>query len=186
MKLDLSNLNVLVDLETLSLRKDAVILSIGAVAFTKDGITDQFYINIDPKSCEKHGLRTDAGTAEWWTNTALKSPDTYKALLHRRVSLPCALELFDVWYQGFQFYPSGIWGNSPSFDLDIFANAFNVVGREKPWSFGYERDFRTIRNLASSKPDVQNADWHNALADARYEAEMLIEIFRQLNGTAAQ
>src|SRR5690348_4173144 len=56
--------DVMVDIETLSTRYDAAILSIGAVAFDrKTGILGpQFLICIDPRSTQDAGLHIDAGT----------------------------------------------------------------------------------------------------------------------------
>ena len=44
--------HIMIDLETLSTRAHATILSIGAVKFNiQDGIFEEFYINVDAKTC---------------------------------------------------------------------------------------------------------------------------------------
>ena len=64
----------MVDLESLSTRPDAVLLTFGAVRFRptdndvgKDPFEmEHFYRRIDPESCTKLGLQIDEPTMEWW------------------------------------------------------------------------------------------------------------------------
>ena len=61
----------------------------------------------------------------------------------------------------------------------ILGNAFRACGIPVPWNFYDERCYRTLKSLF---PQLKAADTrgtkHNALEDARYQAEHLIKIIR--------
>ena len=73
----------MIDVECLSTRPDAVLLTFGAIRFRptdndvdKDPFKlEHFYRRVDPESCTKIGLQTDEPTLEWWA----KQDDEVKA-----------------------------------------------------------------------------------------------------------
>ena len=65
--MDIYSRQVVLDLETLSTRSNAAIVSIGAVAIDNLEIVDTFYINVDAKTCKEAGLHIDPLTVEWWS-----------------------------------------------------------------------------------------------------------------------
>jgi hypothetical protein len=60
--------DVMVDIETLSTRLNAVVLSIGAVAFDpySDQIGHSFSIQLDPQEQMEKGRHVDINTIKWW------------------------------------------------------------------------------------------------------------------------
>src|ERR1035437_5938474 len=71
--------HIMLDLETMSTRANAAIVSIGAVKFTfESGMTDEFLINVDPISCHKKGLHIDPSTIEWWKTQPKEAMDAWK------------------------------------------------------------------------------------------------------------
>ena len=113
----MSKQHVMVDLETLSIRPYAAIVSIGAVKFTEqDGILDTFYINVDGQSCKDHGLHIDPKTIEWWSK---QSPEARKALTDNPQPLVVALEEFSNFYG--EDPTTIIWGNGSAFHVSYTA-----------------------------------------------------------------
>lgn len=174
----------MVDIESMSLRPNAAIVSIGAVGFnfvTLD-IGPKFYINISLESCQDAGLYIDADTVLWWMK---QSDDARKALLRNPQDLTLGLTEFAMWLRD-NCTPSNsvrMWANSPAFDLVIVGNAYHVTGQERPWNFRNECDYRTVRTLYPNvESDVGTGTHHNALDDALWQTEHLLKIRRTLKG----
>lgn len=161
----------MVDIETLGLEPGCIILSIGAVEFNANGIGDEFYRNIDIESCQDAGLTIDAGTLDWW----MKQDDEVKKVLTGGDSLEDALSEFNNFYYGTisgMEKASEIWANSPSFDCEILDAAYQAVGKESPWKYYNERCFRTLNNLPIMTNPEQEGNKHDALDDARHQANI--------------
>jgi len=150
--------DIMVDLETLSVRPHAAIVIIGAIKFNRfetweKNINDEdlkkldvFYRRIKIDSCKDIGLHVDEINKEWWKEQdpeiqfeALENPD--------RVTLQVALEEFKEWF-GTDTHVK-IWGNGSGFDCSVLGEAYTRCGIEKPWKFWMERDLRTIMDLAN-------------------------------------
>lgn len=157
--------HIMVDIETLSTKSNAHILSIGAVAFTALGKKGRFYRTIAIKD---YGLHLDAETIAWWA----KQPESVRlAAFSDTQDLVTVLEDFHAFVSAGCDY---IWANSVSFDLPILANAYASVGLAKPWNFRQEMCYRTIKNLHPNLPVAANPDAHNALADAEFQTKYLL------------
>jgi exodeoxyribonuclease VIII len=166
---------VMVDLETLSVRPNAAILVIGAIKFNrgekwKDDFDikdldklDFFYVRIKLDSCANAGLHIDPVTEKWWSEQDEESK--YEALTNPfRVSLKEALMSFKEWF-GYNHYTK-IWGNGSSFDCTILGEAYKRCGMEIPWKFFNERDLRTVMDLGNVRMcDLPQYGKHNALYD---------------------
>lgn len=165
----------MMDLETLSVRPNAVILVIGAIKFNrgetwnenlkKNDIkkTDSFYRLIEIDSCIKEGMHVDPDTEKWWhaQHTSVK----YDALINTdRIPLRQALEEFCKWFGSNQ--RTKIWGNGSSFDCTILGEAYKICKMIPPWKFWLERDLRTITDLGCVRMcDLPQYQKHNALYD---------------------
>lgn len=170
--LDESQIQVMLDIETLSLEPNACIVSIGSVKFTlEDGVFDEFSVNTDPFDCKQIGLHIDPDTIAWWKKqdpaiTALWKVDPQP--------LKTALLDFSTWF-GTKSMP--IWGNSPSFDCVVVKEAMKATGVSCPWTFRDECDYRTLCKLVTipyTKPD----DLHSALGDAKSQTTHLMKILK--------
>lgn len=173
-------MNVMLDLETLSTHNFAVILSIGACKFEPqlDGISDSFYVRVDPESCQKIGLRIDAPTVMWWLSP--ERDEGRKKLLappEERWDIHDALDGFAQWYGR---DPLPTWGNGAGFDNVIIRNAFTLAGMECPWGFRDDRCFRTLKVMSGglSVPHVGTA--HDALDDAVHQAKLTQAILKHI------
>lgn len=167
---------VVVDLETLSTRPNAVITSIGAVAFDlENGILDEFFINVDPMDGKKAGLHIDPDTIAWWQK---QSPEAIASWQTDPQPLTEALAKFAEFYKGSQ----PIWGNGSVFDITILESAYYATGWRDmhptmPWKYWDIYDMRTLTSILGKRLEKTEVD-HNALHDARAEAKLLIEMLR--------
>ena len=164
-------IQVMLDLETMSVRSNAAIASIGAVKFeVGTGIIDQFYRTVDLRTCKAVGLHIDPETVEWWNK---QSKEARQALLKDNVSLNQALDDFTEWF-GRSSLPT--WGNGAGFDNVIMENAYQAVGSKRPWRPWEDRCYRTIKNIIQVPADERQGVYHNALDDALHQTKHLLKI----------
>ncbi len=161
--------NVMIDLETLSTRPTAAVLSIGACYFDENGVGETFYRNIDETL--RHKFHVDKSTVDWWKG---QSPQARMGLLIDQKELVNVLFDFAEWL-GFKIAPL-MWSNGADFDLPILVNLYSQTGCEPPFKFYNSRCYRTIKNLFPIAPLVRKGEKHNALDDAVSQAEHLIAI----------
>ena len=161
---------IVVDLETLSIKPNACIVSIGAVLIENMEITDTFYINVDGRTCKEAGLDIDPDTIKWWGE---QSKEAQQAWQKNPVPLQEALDKFTTWY-GKQSIP--IWGYGANFDIVILESALRAMEMEIPWKFWDIACLRTLMNVLDKR--LPKANNHNALDDATAEAKVLIEILK--------
>lgn len=161
--------DLMVDIETLSTRPNAAILSIAAVPFnpqTGAYSPDQFYEEIggDLYPSEFH---VDPKTVAWWDRQPTPRPS--------------GNEYPDGALQRFQQYltqtqPTYLWANSPSFDLVILKEAFRFYNIVWPHDFWNERDVRTIRALGNT-PKFKPT--HNAIQDCLLQIHAVCSTLKQ-------
>lgn len=167
--------DVMVDLETLGNGSNAVIISIGAVAFDSASgkIESEFYVNVDPQSCVDAGMKMDVSTVMWWMG---QSDEARAAFKKPSVPLEAALVMFKDWYP----QAAALWGNGATFDNVILSNAYNAAGIGRPWHFTKDRCYRTLKAL---RPDIKQdrvGTHHNALDDAKFQALHACKLLRAL------
>lgn len=170
---------VMIDLETLGLGADAVIMSIGAVKFdlAKGVIEDAgFYAGVSIDSNLELGRGINESTIVWW----MKQSDEARGVFHEpKLHLREALEQFTEWLGHAKH---SMWGNGPAFDLGKVASAYKQCGWEEPWEFYNERCVRTYRSLPGAKaiPKVEPLIAHHGLHDAYAQAQHIINIHQAL------
>jgi len=170
----------MVDIETLGLVADAVILSIGAVRFDLDSdeIKDEaFYASVSIGSNLYVGRKIDVNTLTWW----FKQPPEAQLVFHEpKQELETALVSLQEWFGDATF----IWSNGADFDIPILTHAFGQFDLVVPWKFWNARCVRTYKNLPGAKNiKVSNTGKHNALHDAIAQAKLVQAIQRTLNTT---
>lgn len=171
--------NIMVDLETLAQRPDAAIMSIGAVHFKFNNmgkILNTFYINVDPKDCKRHGMRTESSTIEWWGK---QSKEAIKALQDPKpVDLKSALVELSKWVGSVTNNPY-VWSNGAAYDIPILEIAYKNLDMESPWSYRNVMCYRTacnISGISKTERDKNNEMLHHALADAKNQAKVLMDL----------
>ena len=171
------NMHVMIDIETLSTRPNACILTIGAIKFTLKPYNelkpidrmDTFYRRIDIQSCADYNMHIDPATMDWW-----KKQDKgvrYDTLEHvDRYPLKDVLQEFTRWFGNAEI----VWANGIDFDCVILREAFRVCGLETPWKFWNQRDVRTILNVCNISRDcIEKKNLHNAMYDCYYQIQLL-------------
>ena len=181
---------VAIDLETLSTSPAAVMLSIGAVAVCEStGTRLQFYAATSVDS--QPGRKTDASTLIWWDK---QSTEAHKAFDYAHSEdcppLSQALDQLTDWLGKLgETHDVYVWGNGADFDIGILNHAYKEISNFVPWDFRKVRDMRTLYDLTLrfgltiSVPRV--GTHHNALDDAQFQADVIMESLRQLEAIAA-
>ena len=202
-------LDVLVDVETLSLRSTAAIIQIAAKTFTLDGsktkeFTDDkkteshFVKNVNATTCAMYGMSFDQGTIEWWSKQEAK--ENFKTEWGEPISY--VLSEFNEWLEQWQKDSKAdelmIWTQGTDFDIAVLRNAYRVVfGDEKsiPWHFRNVRDARTyfLETARVFEPNVEDpyslidtkGTVHNALADCEWSIKAVQWAYNKIvrNGT---
>lgn len=174
-----------IDIETLSLKPNATILSIAAVLFDRESGDVGPHLHI--ACCFGQGRDIDWQVVDWWKEP--QQAAAWAELLafqkNQPYRLDWALEKLARFIR--QHHPERIWGNSPSFDLVILTDAFRQHDIPAPWPFWVERDCRTLvnvcRQITGVDPKKQVAfdgTAHSALADAIYQARYASAAYRLL------
>lgn len=168
-------MDVMIDLETMSLTPGAAILSIGAVSFNlldEPGNMNQvFYENVDLTSCLLAGLEIEASTVQWWRD---QSVEAKQALLEaERRPLREVLERFSAWYR--EREAKCVWANGPTADVVWMEAAYRAVGMSPPWEYKDVRCFRTIVDLSGidKKAIPMRGVEHDALSDAVWQTKVV-------------
>lgn len=185
--------HIMLDLETLATDNRAVVTSIGAVAFDPldtgaNSIGEKFYVEMvdDLATQHKAGRTTHPETVVWWMRQGqaaqqLFAPDQGLPE-HPRVSTVQALAMFSDFmnrHKGSQGVE--LWGNGADFDNMILGSLYDDMGIKRPWSYGRNRCFRTMKNMYGTphKPERFGVH-HNALDDAYTQAKHLQVIYSKL------
>jgi hypothetical protein len=176
--------HISVDLETLGVTADSVILSIGACRFDLDGIgidDEAFYasISVDSNLDLKRYISED--TLLWW----LKRGQAAQNVFHEpKTTFEAAFCDFTDWVGTDD---NCMWSMGADFDLPMLAHGYKQLLLSPPWKFWNSRCVRTYKNL----PQAQNINLprqgthHNALDDAIYQAQLVQAIQRVLTGKKA-
>lgn len=169
--------HIMHDLETFGNTPGSALRSLGAVVF--DPATGEigaiFYANISRASCERIGLTVDPKTEAWWLE---QSPEAQAALEYDQQDIEAVAAAFADWYatQG----GDRLWCQGPSYDACLLEAVYRALGQKTPWAYNAPRDTRTVYDLAGITPDRNRASLHNALEDARAQAEAVHEGYVKL------
>lgn len=171
----MTNLNCMIDLETLGVGPNALILSIGAAKFTTDKIkiVDRFHQAIEPVTAFALGGVMDPDTVLWWMQPE-REVARQAWLKLPRVHVAEALEGFSAWLGG----NMPVWGNGASFDNVILRRAYERVGLECPWNFFNDRCYRTKKAEAPGVKTKRFGTHHSAVDDAIYQVEHLRDVLK--------
>ena len=174
-------LSVMLDIETLGLTPNCVILSLGAVKFNpREGIIypGGLHLILDVNQQLEVGRAVDETTVEWWSK---QHPQVIEVALseHNRISL----ESFNASFNKFLVGVDEIWAQGPAFDIVILENLYTQMGWPKPWHHWQIRDSRTLFAVHGDKRIKHQEKMHNALEDAKSQAQAVIGVFEKLNLT---
>lgn len=175
-------LHVMLDIETLSTRANAIILEVGFALFEtgSDGVNENSAWRLD--LTEQFRNRHFAlGTFEWWLE---RSDAARRAafLGAPRVSIPDFLSDFCIhipWHN-----VTGVWSHGAGFDIPILDDLHKQHNRVVPWHYRTSRDTRTVFWLAGMNASdmVKSELAHSAESDAVAQALSVQKALRILDG----
>lgn len=164
-------MHVMLDLETMGNSAQAPIIAIGAVEFDANGLGHTFYEVVDLESSMRLGLHPDASTIMWWMQ---QSDEARAAFKRPGVQLVEALTNFANWLA-----PNvELWGNGAAFDNAILSSSYRAANLMQPWKFWNDRCYRTVKAMYPQIKLERVGTYHNALDDAKSQAEHLIQIWK--------
>ena len=184
--------HISIDFETLSLKENAVLLSLGACVFdpATGEIGQTFYSAIDPRT--QPGRDISASTVIWWLgqeqaarDKILDSVNAADVLadggeedeaLYETAALPInhVAMAFNGWIESLGGEVE-CWSNG-AVDHAWLNSMFEYSGFKNPIQFWHQRDYRTLKAMY---PDTKANDYgtaHNALDDAIKQAKHLCKI----------
>lgn len=178
--------HVMLDLETWSIKKTAMIISIGAVKFDPTGysVIERFHVGIDPEMSpalvEKFDI--DPSTIKWWMDPKQDRPRA-RWLEMEKLDLATALFGFAEWFGNDPDVL--VWGNASTFDNVVLRNAYEALYMDCPWGFRSDRCYRTLKNMAQHVPlpvpaENMEGQAHDALFDATLQALHLQDLLRHI------
>jgi len=169
--------HVMLDLETLSTRKDAAIIQLAATPF--DPITGE---RGEPFCAYIHNPSgfISAQTVAWWMQQTQAAhlgscvADTTIAETEESV-----LHDFAHWlkhlYLTNEAACEALWSHGATFDIVVLENTYERVGMTKPWSYKIERDTRTLYAIApGGMPAIPGGVDEHRQHDAVYDCEVQI------------
>jgi DNA polymerase III epsilon subunit-like protein len=169
---------VMVDLETMGTGSNSAITAIGAVQFDSKGLGKEFYVNVDLKSSVRCGMEINPDTVMWWLG---QSDEARDALGKDAVPLFKALKDFATFVGAKK--EAKVWGCGSDFDNVILANAYDLNNLDRPWHFYNNMCYRTVKNLIGGTIKIKRiGEHHNALDDAKSQAEHLVRMLAALGG----
>lgn len=176
---------IMIDLETMGGPPDGAIVAIGACFFNMEKleIGPSFYQAVHLQTAVNIGMKIEADTVMWWLR---QTKEAQLGLFRNRITIERALIEFAAFVeQHSRAQDVHTYGNGASFDLTILSTAYKLANIERPWRFGRERCFRTIRNQYPSvvyDTDQRPGTHHNAADDAEYQARHLFAIKESRRG----
>ena len=173
MQIDPNTIHAALDIETLSLRPNAVILSIGIQFFsfgdtTLLGDPVTFYPSVSEQLA--HGRDISLDTVAWWRKQGDVARLVFDAQRTALVAVQADMtRLFEqVGFNG------GVWGFGSDMDNAKVEDMFRGAGLDCPWHYRANRCGRTLLGLAYA--DRKDIVWpvagnaHTAAGDARSQA----------------
>lgn len=179
----------MLDFETLGTQFDTIVVSLGAVAFNKEGIKNEMLFEFDIPSQQKIGRSWDASTLAWWS----KQGDGAKKVFEDsefKITIAEFLPMFEKFIDescakvGEKRDELKPWGNGANFDVviceDLFRRHHSKGPASIPWKFYNVVCFRTFNMLTGAKDLLKrHGVHHNALDDARYQAQCVLKYWER-------
>jgi len=154
--------HLMIDMETMAVSPNAVVLSLGAVHFNPwgNGYGEKIYFKIDLDDQDKLGREIDPNTLEWWSR---QDPAIMEEAFSEEGRIPLADAMNQ--FHKFAWGCDAFWSHGATFDLVIIENIYRQLGKGLPWQYWQLRDTRTLFDLGYD-PDMPKGGLHDALQDA--------------------
>ncbi len=189
--------DISLDIETLGVGPRAIILSIGAVAFNRNGAEiepdgvnyDTFSIHIDIDD-QRSSREINNSTLMWWFDQPLAAKKIIEGQQDAVTLQKAMIELIDFIGWNTDSDTVRVWGNGAAFDNAIVSDAFRQCDLNTPWKFWNDRCLRTLlgefqeNTGVSLKEEIEfTGVRHSAVTDAIYQANLVIAATPKLFST---
>jgi hypothetical protein len=173
-------IDAMIDLETLSTRPNAVILSVGAVKFNPHSdyidMDEGLDLRLDVDQQISMGRDLQEETIQWWEK---QNKDVQEMVfdINDRISINNFIKKLNKFLVGVD----SIWAQGPAFDIVILENLYRQLESPTPWQFWQIRDSRTLFAVHGDPREKNRVGVHNALKDCYYQAIGVQQIYKKLN-----
>jgi hypothetical protein len=168
--------HLMIDFETYALTPDALVLSLGAVLFTREGISKAYQWFFSMSEQMENRRVIDPDTVDWWSKQSNTAKETIKKSKQSDASIIQQLKAFS----SFISQDTRVWANPSSFDIPIAEHLFHQYELSIPWKYYNFRCYNTFKqmfDIAKNKPFTGVK--HNALYDAIYQANNVIDWLKE-------
>jgi hypothetical protein len=167
--------DVMIDIETLGLSPNSVILTIAAVRFNRQTgeVTGGTHLRVNPNQSDR---RIDEASLRWWFTQPSKS---IADVLSGHAALPEALRLLSEFIRADDI----VWSQGTDFDFPVLQDAFDECGLPVPWKYFAKRDNRTVYDVCGFDPRSieREGTYHNALDDCRHQIKCVVAAMQKFN-----
>lgn len=179
----------MMDLETLDVAANAVIVSVGAVFFDphSDRMGERFHrVCGDLDDQQKRGRTISTDTVKWWLKQdRIAQQESFFDNANMRPTFQ-VLSDFSSFLGPATSDEVRVWGNGAAFDNEKLRGLYGAYGFPCPWKFYNDRCYRTVKSLTAGLPEIERiGTHHNALDDAVSQARHLQAIFRTMRTPVA-
>jgi hypothetical protein len=170
----------MLDLETLSTKPNAVILSLGAVKFDpfseRIDVDEGLDLRVDVDEQSALGRDIQEETVAWWEK---QPPEVQDAAFNPdgRIKLAGFIKTLNKFLVG----ADNIWCQGPAFDIVILEDLYRQLGIPTPWQFWQISDSRTLFKTHGDPRDKNRKGAHNALMDCVYQAVGVQQVYQKQN-----
>lgn len=176
----MDNINLMIDIETMSTLPNAAVIQIGACSFdNRSGeILSEILLNIDLNDSIRRGFKTDPKTEAWWRS---QDQNILKGILENALPVADAMEKFSAFLKKNTIFRSTpIWSHA-TFDFPRVQNYLNAAFLPG-MNYKMAYDIRTLTGL--SDLNLNAYDWsnktHNALDDCRFQVKYCTDALNRL------
>lgn len=170
--------HVMIDIESMALTPDALVLSIGASKFDLEETgpvtpDPDFFVVPDFLEQVARARHVERGTQMWWSRQG-QAVSAHWRNPNKVTPVEEALLQLSEFVAG----AKTIWAKGPQFDIVVLEDLFRVFGHKVPWDYRIIRDVRTVVLTAKTKrplPSVPIAEDmpHHPLGDCRIQIREL-------------
>jgi hypothetical protein len=169
---------VMLDIETLGIKPESVILTLGAVKFDPyhpGKTTTGLYLRVDVDEQIAQGREVNEETVAWWG----RQPEHIREEALGDLERVSVTELMKQ-LNKFLVAVDEIWCQGPSFDIVILENIYRQYQVSPNWKYHQIRDSRTLFQVHGDPRDKNAAGLHNALEDCVSQARGVQKIYKDL------
>ena len=178
---DMNNYNhIMLDIETMSIKPNAMVLSIAAIAFDPFEITTDFSKNPQLDlllSLEEQSSRDVQEVTAWWWQQRDQSVRDKIFGDDNRVLVVDALQQLSK----FVWMKNTIWCQGPTLDITVLTDLYESNNLSVPWKYHVVRDSRTLLDLVEIEPEPDAT--HDAIEDVVRQSKLVQKALKKLGVT---